>query len=112
MDQQGISARLYNRIGEVARLTGLKPSVLRFWETEFPEIAPQKSPTGQRLYSRESIALIQQIKEMLYKEKLTIAGARTRLRQQGRKRSDSPAPVGTDELVADLLEIRKMLSEY
>ena len=79
MKQSATTAKLYCRIGEVAKLTGLKPSVIRFWELEFPEIAPQKSTTGQRLYSQQNIETILCIKELLYKEKLTIAGARNRL---------------------------------
>jgi DNA-binding transcriptional MerR regulator len=110
MEQQATSAKLYSRIGEVARLTGLKPSVLRFWETEFPEIAPQKSQTGQRLYSRSAIATVIKIKELLYKEKLTIAGARTRLRQGGSARVEENIPSAARQVIlTELQEIRKLL---
>jgi DNA-binding transcriptional MerR regulator len=111
MDQQAPSAKLYCRIGEVARLTGLKPSVLRFWETEFPEIAPQKSQTGQRLYSQKSIALVLQIKELLYKEKLTIAGARSRLRQGSSKAEEKKPDNTLQYIVAELKEIKKILMQ-
>jgi len=70
----------YFKIGEVARLTGLKATVLRFWETEFRELSPPKSRTGQRLYTKQDIELLQAIKQLLYGEKLTIEGARKRLR--------------------------------
>lgn len=104
------NAKLYCRIGEVAQMTGLKPSVLRFWETEFPEIAPQKSSTGQRIYSRQNIAVIMQIKELLYQEKLTIAGARSRL-QNGKNggATKKPSPGIADSIIAELLEIKKIL---
>lgn len=69
----------YYRIGEVARITSLKPSVLRFWEAEFKELRPPKSRTGQRLYTRTDIELLLEIKRLLYGEKLTIDGARKRL---------------------------------
>lgn len=70
----------YFRIGEVARLTSIKASVLRFWETEFKELRPPKSRTGQRLYTRQDIELLLEIKRLLYEEKLTIEGARRKLR--------------------------------
>lgn len=67
------------KIGEVASLTGLKPFVLRFWETEFPQLSPVRTKKGQRLYTDEHLALIARIKSLLYEEKLTIDGARRRL---------------------------------
>jgi len=69
----------YFKIGEVAKLASLNTSVLRFWESEFDVLKPLKSRTGQRLYSRDDLALILRIKQLLYDEKLTIAGARSRL---------------------------------
>jgi DNA-binding transcriptional MerR regulator len=70
--------RLY-RIGDVSRLTGTKPFVLRFWETEFPMLQPVKAPKGHRLYRQEDIELIQAIKRLLYEEGFTIPGARRHL---------------------------------
>ena len=67
------------KIGEVCRLTDTQPYVLRFWESEFPTLAPQKSRTGQRLYRREDIELVLRIKKLLYEESYTIAGARKQL---------------------------------
>ncbi|MHC1790273.1 MerR family transcriptional regulator [Solidesulfovibrio sp.] len=72
------------KIGEVAGLTELKPFVLRFWETEFPQLAPVRTPKGQRLYTEAHLALIERIKTLLYEEKLTIDGARRRLAETGR----------------------------
>uniref|UniRef100_A0A831UIP9 MerR family transcriptional regulator n=1 Tax=Geobacter metallireducens TaxID=28232 RepID=A0A831UIP9_GEOME len=74
----------YFKIGEVAQLTGLKASVLRFWETEFKVLTPPKSRTGQRLYTKRDIELLLTIKQLLYVEKLTIEGARKRLMSSGR----------------------------
>lgn len=76
-----IPDKLYFRIGEAAALAEVRPSVLRFWETQFAEILPQKSGSGQRIYSREQVVRILEIQRLLYKEKLTIAGAQQRLRQ-------------------------------
>jgi DNA-binding transcriptional MerR regulator len=67
------------RIGEVSRLTETKTFVLRFWESEFPTLQPVKSPSGHRLYRREDIETVFQIKRLLYEEGFTIAGARKHL---------------------------------
>lgn len=74
--------KLYFRIGEVAELTSLKPSILRFWETEFPQLKPSKSSSGQRLYSKSDVELILLIKKFLYSERLTIEGARQKISKQ------------------------------
>src|SRR5271169_4130792 len=71
-----IPDKLYFRIGEVARLAGIKPYVLRFWETEFPSLGPKKSGTGHRLYRRKEVELVLEIKRLLYEKRFTIEGAR------------------------------------
>ena len=71
-----IPDKLYFRIGEVARLAGIKPYVLRFWETEFPALGPKKSGTGHRLYRRKEVQLVLEIKRLLYEKRFTIEGAR------------------------------------
>jgi DNA-binding transcriptional MerR regulator len=76
------------RIGEVSRLTATKTFVLRYWETEFPMLLPVKSPTGHRLYRREDIETVFEIKRLLYQEGFTIAGARKHLAEHG-GRSDA-----------------------
>src|SRR5258707_4685622 len=68
------------RIGEVSRLTNLKPFVLRYWETEFPMLEPVKSPSGHRLYRQQDVDMVFRIKRLLYDEGFTIAGARRHLR--------------------------------
>lgn len=73
---QEIPDKLYFRIGDVSRLAGVKPYVLRYWETEFHAIAPKKSGTGQRLYRRKDVELILEIKHLLYEKRFTIEGAR------------------------------------
>jgi DNA-binding transcriptional MerR regulator len=73
-------ARYYS-IGEVARLTELKPFVLRYWEAEFPMLEPVKSPRGHRLYRQEDVDLVLKIKRLLYDEGFTIAGARRYLKE-------------------------------
>ena len=69
-------------VGEVSRLTALKPFVLRYWETEFPMLEPVKSSSGHRLYRQEDVEMVLRIKRLLYDEGFTIAGARRHLREQ------------------------------
>lgn len=73
----------YYRIGEVSRITEVKPYVLRYWESEFRWMAPQKSRSKQRLYRRRDIDIILLIKKLLYEQRFTIAGARRKLRELG-----------------------------
>src|SRR5260370_32907273 len=80
--QTATEQRLY-RIGEVSRLTELKPFVLRYWETEFPMLEPVKSPKGHRVYRQEDVDVGFKIKRLLYDEGFTIAGARRHLRETG-----------------------------
>ena len=87
-----IPDKLYFRIGEVSRLAGIKPYVLRFWETEFSSLGPKKSGKGHRLYRRKDVELVLEIKRLLYDKRYTIEGARkfldSRPREAGGKSSD------------------------
>jgi DNA-binding transcriptional MerR regulator len=78
-----VSDKRYYRIGEVSRITEVKPYVLRYWESEFRWMAPQKSRSKQRLYRRRDIDVIQLIKKLLYEQRFTIEGARRKLRELG-----------------------------
>jgi DNA-binding transcriptional MerR regulator len=82
-----IPDKLYFRIGEVSRLAGIKPYVLRFWETEFSSLGPKKSGKGHRLYRRKDVELVLEIKRLLYDMRYTIEGARKYL--DGRTREAS-----------------------
>ena len=75
--------KLYYRIGEVAGIVGVEPHVLRYWETEFRSIRPQKSRKGQRIYSRRDVDRLLKVKDLLYTHGFTIAGARKKLREVG-----------------------------
>ncbi len=91
-----IPDKLYFRIGEVSRITGVKPSVLRFWETEFPQLHPKKSGTNQRLYRRKDVETVLAIKHLLWEKRFTIEGARAALAEQRQarrqERAVAPAP--------------------
>jgi DNA-binding transcriptional MerR regulator len=87
-----IPNKLFYKIGEVCQYTDTQPYVLRFWESEFPLLAPQKNRSGQRIYSREDIDLVFKIKQLLYDEEYTIAGARKQLEQEdGGEVDEAPA---------------------
>ena len=98
-------SKLFYRIGEVSRLTGLEPYVLRYWETEFPQIKPDKGKSKQRLYRKKDLDSILQIKQMLYKDGYTIAGARKKL--NGRSEQDVNAVI--ESAKRELREILELL---
>ncbi len=79
-----IPQKLYFRIGEVSRLVGVKPYVLRYWEAEFPALAPTKSGAGHRFYRRKDVETLFQIKQLLYEKRFTIEGARLHLESQAK----------------------------
>jgi DNA-binding transcriptional MerR regulator len=101
--------KLYYRIGEVAKLTGIKPYVLRYWESEFRWMAPQKSRSKQRLYRRKDIDTILLIKKLLYEERYTIAGARKLLREMGVGKTAEAVEVKTLDHCAEYRRIRDEL---
>ncbi len=72
-------SKLFYRIGEVSRLTGLEPYVLRYWETEFPQLRPEKGKSGQRIYKKKDLENILRVKQLLYDDGYTIAGAKKKL---------------------------------
>lgn len=76
--------KLFFKIGEVAEVAGVKTSVLRFWESEFPFLKPVKSSSGQRLYSKNEVDLVMQVKHLLYDEKFTIEGVKKRINTKGK----------------------------
>jgi DNA-binding transcriptional MerR regulator len=89
MDFQ-IPDKLYFKIGEVAKFTGIKTHVLRYWETEFKAIRPNKSRSNQRLYRKQDVDLILHLKDLLYNQGFTIAGARKKLREKPKKNVVAP----------------------
>jgi DNA-binding transcriptional MerR regulator len=79
-----IPEKLFFRIGEVCDLIKVQPHVLRYWETEFPMLAPQKNRAGQRVYRRKDVEMVFRIRDLLYEEKFTIAGAKKKLLDESR----------------------------
>lgn len=116
VDESEVPVKLYYRIGEVSQIVGVEPHVLRYWETEFRSIRPQKSRKGQRIYSRRDVDKLLKVKDLLYTHGFTIAGARKRLREAGPEpepaRAEGALPAkARGALLALREEIRKMLSE-
>ena len=101
-----IPAKLYFRIGEAASVVGVEPHVLRYWETEFRSIRPKKSARGQRVYSRREVETLVRIRELLYDQGFTIAGAKRRLRERG---VEPPDP--GDPSVEEARKMREALRE-
>jgi len=83
MSETALPPKLYFRIGEVAELVGVEPHVLRYWEREFRSIRPTKSAKGQRVYSRRDVENLMRVRQLLYSEGFTIAGAKKKLQRAG-----------------------------
>lgn len=127
MDNKQIPNKLFFKIGEVCEITDTQPYVLRYWESEFPALAPAKNSSGQRIYRRKDIDTVLRIKQLLYEEGFTIAGAKKRLEAELAGRSPTPAamaslpetvvttvspgdePAADDDTRAVLLEVRDHL---
>ena len=99
----GIPDKLFYKIGEAAQLASLRPSILRYWETEFSVLQPGKSSTGQRLYSKKDLETIFEIKRLLYSEKLTIQGARKVIAKRGK--GAVPEENADDRVQSDMVRV-------
>lgn len=100
----------YFRIGEVSRIIGVEPYVLRYWESEFPQIRPNRADTNQRTYQKRDLEVILEIKRLLYEEKLTIEGARQKLKQRKEKKKIVADEGLVEEIRTALYDILKVLS--
>jgi DNA-binding transcriptional MerR regulator len=120
--ERKIPNKLFFKIGEVCEITDTQPYVLRYWESEFPALAPAKNTSGQRIYRRRDIETVLRIKQLLYEEGFTIAGAKKRLEMEmaGRTPTPSSAPPGgnggdgasgSDATKKALHEVRDQLRE-
>lgn len=116
--EAAIPDKIFYKIGEVADITTLRPSVLRYWESEFNVLNPKKSRSGQRLYSKEDLEVIREIKQLLYTEKLTIEGAKKKiaggLKRAGLNKNSIEIPKEMlmtilHEVIVDLKNLRNTL---
>jgi DNA-binding transcriptional MerR regulator len=110
-DEILIPDKLYFRIGEVATLCRLPAYVLRFWESEFPQLRPIKSSTGQRMYRRRDVESVLRIKQLLYEQGFTISGARQQLRAETKSDKSQAAIPFPTQAVPEIQHIRQGLRE-
>jgi DNA-binding transcriptional MerR regulator len=96
-----IPDKLFYKIGEVCEHVGVQPHVLRYWESEFPMLAPQKNRAGQRVYRRKDLEIVMRIRELLYDEKFTIAGAKRKLAEELRGGAPPRLKVVTPDMEAE-----------
>jgi len=115
-----IPNKLYFKIGEVSKITGVEPYILRYWESEFKLVRPYRTKSNQRLYRKKDVESILKIKKMLYEEKFTIAGAKMKLRDAAPKEKDKEKQLSLDfapqkyrelieEIKTDLQQMRDLL---
>ncbi len=110
-DEILIPDKLYFRIGEVATLCRLPAYVLRFWESEFPQLKPVKSSTGQRMYRKRDVENVLRIKQLLYEQGFTISGARQQLRAENKSDKSQTAIPFPSQSAAEIQHIRQGLRE-
>jgi len=108
---QVVPDKLYYKIGEVSRITGVKPHVLRYWESEFREIKPYKSQSLQRLYRKKDIELIFKIKKLLYEDLFTISGAKRKIKDSPDKARQMNLHFDEEAYKRILIEIKRELKE-
>ena len=102
--------KLYFKIGEVAKLVGVKPYVLRYWETEFSILRPGKTRSKHRLYRRKDVETLLEIRRLLYAERYTIEGAKRRLRESGRLAAEASESGALAEIRAELQALSRLLA--
>ena len=111
VDPNAIPDKPFFKIGEAARLCALKPYVLRYWETEFHSLRPQKTRSGQRLYRRQDVEMLLRIRNLLHDQRFTIEGARTRLRELGHEEVAPPPLPPPDVDVETMRKIKQAVVE-
>ena len=103
--------KLYFKIGEVSNLAGIPTYVLRFWESEFKEINPRRTPSGQRQYRKSDVELILKIKHLLYDRKFTIQGAKRHLLAATKASKSVSSAAAVAEICSELKRIQKLLDK-
>ena len=100
-----IPNKMFFKIREVAQIVGVKPHVLRYWETEFTSLAPKKNRNGQRLYTRKDVQIAMEIRRLLHVERFSIAGARQQLKKRREPSTRKKSLQSAMEDLADILRI-------
>ena len=99
------------KIGEVAKFLGVKPHVLRYWESEFPSLKPRKNPSGQRIYAKADIEAIVEIQNLLYNRRYTISGAKKMLTQPGTTERKTSVPMVEQSVFREFAMLKQQLQE-
>lgn len=105
-----LASKPFLKIGEVAKLTGVKSHVLRYWESEFPSLKPKKNPSGQRIYAKADVEAIVEIKNLLYNERYTISGAKLMLARHDVTR-DEEIPGEQVAYIEGLVDLKEHIHE-
>ncbi len=108
--QKELPDKLYFKVGEVSAIVGVPAYVLMFWESEFNKIKPKRTPSGQRLYRKRDVELILKIKQLLYKKKFTIQGAKQHLKTTPAGKKVKPSVNTLEEIRLELQKIRDLLT--
>jgi DNA-binding transcriptional MerR regulator len=97
--------KLFYRIGDVSDITGIKPHVLRYWESEFSGLHPRKNQAGQRIYERRDVELVLEIKKLLYEQRYTISGAKKLLTRRSKQAAKKSVPAKTPGDLSEALKL-------
>lgn len=103
--------KLYHSISEVSEMTSVKPYILRYWESEFPQLKPSKNRAGKRIYRQNDIRLIRRIKMLLYEEKFTIEGAINRINESNKNKEQFNLPLNSEKLKSAVVDLKKELQD-
>ena len=100
----------YFRMGEASRIVEVEPYVLRYWEEEFPQVRPQRADSNQRTYQKKDLEVLLKIKKLLYEDKMTIKGAKQRLKKDGESKDAHANRLILENIKEDLRDVLKILS--
>lgn len=100
----------YFRMGEASRIVEVEPYVLRYWEEEFPQVRPQRADSNQRTYQKKDLEVLLKIKKLLYEDKMTIKGAKQRLKKDGESKDAHTNRLILENIKEDLRDVLKILS--
>ncbi len=101
--------KLYHSTSEVSEMTSVKPYILRYWESEFPQLRPSKNKAGKRIYRQNDIRLIRLIKKLLYEEKFTIEGAINQINESKKSKQQPNSPLKQEKLKSVVVDLKKSL---
>jgi len=108
---QNLDDKRFFRMAEASRIVGVKPHVLRYWETEFPQIKPRRADSNQRTYQKEDLMAILEIKRLLHEERMTVEGAKRRLARERKEATVQDKHMFLKNIKTELLQIMEILTQ-